>query len=504
MRRIHLAVALLVTVLALQAPARSAPAITITNGFIKSFDGTPIAYTLFRSSTTKPAPVIFYTHGWAGHRQRSADGFVGSMLAAGYAVLTWDARGFGESGGEANVDSQTYEVRDVQKLITFVAHQSGILLDRRNDPRMGMAGGSYAGGIQLMVAAADSRVDAIAPEIAWNDLPQSLKPGGVTKLGWGALLYSAGVGTGTAEGLQSKAGPQTGSVAFEIHKAFVESTVTNDWSADTYRWFDARSPKHYISGVPHSNIRGVRIPTLIIQGASDNLFPMNEGIANARQVARNGVPVRMVFFCGGHSVNALGSSCVSKGSRTPDILAWFDRYLRHRAVDTGAPVSYQMQDGSFGSTSSLPAQAATGSGAGTLVFTAAPTSGEATAPQPSQDGIRIPVPANPGWTLLGIPRANVDITATASEAYLFFKLIDRDASGKETVIDDQVMSRKVTGLSQTKPVHFGVDLGGVSWHVAPGHSVQLEISSSSNDYATSRTPYIANVKATALVPHLTR
>ena len=44
---------------------------------------------------------------------------------------------------------------------------------RKGDPLIGMSGGSYAGGIQWVTDARDSRVDAIAPEISWNNLLES-------------------------------------------------------------------------------------------------------------------------------------------------------------------------------------------------------------------------------------------------------------------------------------------------------------------------------------------
>ena len=37
-----------------------------------------------------------------------------------------------------------------------------------------MSGGSYGGGIQLVMAGIDDRVDVIAPTIAWNSLVTSL------------------------------------------------------------------------------------------------------------------------------------------------------------------------------------------------------------------------------------------------------------------------------------------------------------------------------------------
>ena len=47
---------------------------------------------------------------------------------------------------------------------------------RPGDPRVGIAGQSYGGGISLLAAAYDKRIDAIAPQITWYDLADSLFP----------------------------------------------------------------------------------------------------------------------------------------------------------------------------------------------------------------------------------------------------------------------------------------------------------------------------------------
>jgi hypothetical protein len=51
----------------------------------------------------------------------------------------------------------------------------------------------YGGGYQLLTAAHDDRLDAIAPEITWNSLPQSLAPNGAVQSTWVDALYGAGV-----------------------------------------------------------------------------------------------------------------------------------------------------------------------------------------------------------------------------------------------------------------------------------------------------------------------
>ncbi len=136
---------------------------------VTSSDGTPIVATLMlpaEASAASPVPVVMGTHGWAGSRATSPSGLAAGLLDRGYAILTWDSRGFGESGGEANVGAPGFEVEDAKTLLTYLAGRPEILTDGPNDPRVGWIGGSNAGGVQLNTAALDDRVDAIVPEIS--------------------------------------------------------------------------------------------------------------------------------------------------------------------------------------------------------------------------------------------------------------------------------------------------------------------------------------------------
>src|SRR5207249_1013463 len=112
------------------------------------------------------------------------------------------------------------EARDASALIDVLAADPRIAENAPGDPKVGMSGGSYAGGIQWITAATDPRVDAIAPEISWHNLLESLIPEGVVKDGWGLLLYGAGQ-TSVTNGLSpdNPAGPQTGNYDPAIHQA---------------------------------------------------------------------------------------------------------------------------------------------------------------------------------------------------------------------------------------------------------------------------------------------
>ena len=63
-----------------------------------------------------------------------------------------------------------------------------------------MTGASYAGGIELVAAGIDRRIDAIAPDIAWHSLLTALYRDDLVKGGWAAALSGLGIPTATALG----------------------------------------------------------------------------------------------------------------------------------------------------------------------------------------------------------------------------------------------------------------------------------------------------------------
>ncbi|MEU8172441.1 alpha/beta fold hydrolase [Microbispora hainanensis] len=170
------------------------------------------------------APAVLLAHGFGGSKQSMREE-AGRLAQQGYAVLTWSARGFGRSTGQIALNSPDYEVKDVRRLIDWLAEQPEVRLDAPGDPRVGIAGGSYGGAIALMTAAYDSRVDAIVPQITWYDLADALFPdasgkgplNGVFKKMWAGIFFSSAAERlapdGGAGGLAGLAGAVTGSGA---------------------------------------------------------------------------------------------------------------------------------------------------------------------------------------------------------------------------------------------------------------------------------------------------
>lgn len=122
-----------------------------------------------------PAPVVLLAHGFGGDKDGSA-GEARRIAHHGYIGVTYSARGFGASTGGVSVNGVHYDVQDVRQLIDAIAARPTVLLDGPGDPRLGMTGGSDGGGISLLAAAFDSRIDAIAPQATWASLLSSLAP----------------------------------------------------------------------------------------------------------------------------------------------------------------------------------------------------------------------------------------------------------------------------------------------------------------------------------------
>lgn len=413
---------LLAGALALSALATASPApAEQTYRTITSFDGTLITFYWFPAAglaAGEQAPTVLQGPGFGGQAQRNPDApdggaipGVGSLRSAGYNVLTWNPRGISPSGGAAQLDNPFYEGRDVQELISWVAQQPEAQLDAPEDPRLGMTGGSYGGGIQFSTAAIDPRIDVIVPVIAWNSLGTSLYKAQTIKTAWVNLLMAGATRPGNAFDPR-------------ILRGRAQARKGMTFAPGVVEFAEAAGPEDVVGRIT--------APTLIIQGTIDNLFPLSEAIANYRALRSAGTPVSMIWFCGGHGV------CLTGGGDSSVPLqrtwAWLDRYLKGNAsAELGAGFTWVDQRGRYRTAADYPvAQGAlTASGTGSLELRAkggsGPYKGELPSgispltaallrtaiPAPAPRAVEVPVVARKATVVVGEPRLRLSYKGEA-------------------------------------------------------------------------------------------
>jgi predicted acyl esterase len=291
---------------------------SVENHTVRSEDGTEIAVTLYTPDVEEPTPAVLMTHGWGGFRTDP----ITTALALpyvdhGYAVATYDSRGFNDSGGTSQLNGEA-EVADARRLIDWLATRSEVATVEAGNPRVGMDGLSYGGGIQPLVAAADSRVDAIVPRIAWNDLSYSLVPNGGVKHAWLTIL----LGLGAIGSYDWWEGPR---LLDDLTDWYTEALERNELPDDAERAFKQRSIV--------SRLDAVDVPTLLIHGLNDTLFPSNEGLRTYRALQNRDVESRLMLYSGGHTLRELTVPLDSRSYMTEQTLAWMDRHLRGKDTD---------------------------------------------------------------------------------------------------------------------------------------------------------------------------
>ncbi len=251
-------------------------------------------------------------------------------------VLTYSARGFGNSGGLIHFAAPNYEVHDGKLLIDYLAGLKQVVR-KDGKPQIAVAGSSYGGALSLLIAGADQRVRAVAADITWNDLSHALFPNfgattpGVFKKLWAGLLFGNAVNASTsitallgeqrADGASGSAG--CGNFAPDVCAAYQASAATGTPTAAMRALMRRASPAAVLDRID--------APTLLTQGEQDSLFPLSEADANARGIAAHGTPVRVVWRPGGHDDGSVGGD-----TATSEAIDWFDTAFRERRVDTSA------------------------------------------------------------------------------------------------------------------------------------------------------------------------
>ncbi|MEU3779681.1 CocE/NonD family hydrolase [Streptomyces sp900129855] len=480
---------------------------------VMAVDGVRLDTSYFTAGGSGRRPAVLLGHGFGGSKddvRQQAE----KLARDGYAVLTWSARGFGESTGKIGLNDPKGEVADVSKLIDWLAEQPQVQLDKAGDPRVGVAGASYGGAISLLAAGYDARVDAIAPSITYWNLADALFPDGVFKKLWAGIFFNTG----------------GGAAHFEPALAAMYDRVAESGAPD------AAARKLLEERSPSAVADRIKVPTLLIQGQTDSLFTLAQSDAAEKAIRANGAPVDVDWIAGGHDGGDLEASRVQNRVRS-----WFDRYLKDdKSADTG-PAFRVTRTGGVDSTDgaallrgasadSYPGLesgertfALTGrreeqsfanpAGASPPAVSALPGLGGGGLSQLSSLGVGVSLdfpgqfaafdsaPVTGDLRITGAPTVTVHVRSTSDQAVLFAKVYDVGADGTQQVLPSQLVAPvRVEGAKAGKDVT--ITLPAIDHKVDDGHRLRLVLASTDLGYASPVTPatYTVSLKGDLEVP----
>ncbi|MEU0075819.1 CocE/NonD family hydrolase [Streptomyces sp. NPDC006332] len=478
---------------------------------VMPLDGVRIDTSYFTSSGTGRRPAVLLAHGFGGSkadvRQQAED-----LARDGYAVLTWSARSFGKSTGKIGLNDPKGEVADVRKLIDWLAKQPQVQLDKPGDPRVGMAGASYGGAIALETAGLDHRVDAVAPAITYWNLADALFPNGVFKKLWAGIFVNTGGGCDRFE-------PQL----CRMYQRVAESGRP-----------DAQAVKLLQERSPSAVADRIKVPTLLMQGQTDSLFPLGQADAAAKAIRAGGAPVDVDWIAGGHD-----GGDMETGRVQARVTSWFDRYLKDdKGADTGPAFRVTRTGGVDSTDGQALLRGADGAtypglesgpesialkgreqrfdnpaGASPPGVSALPGLGGGGLAQLSSLGVGVSLdfpgqyaafesaPVTDDLRITGSPTATLHVKSTSDDAVLFGKVYDVGPDGGRQVLPSQLVTPlRVEGAKAGKDVT--ITLPAVDHDIEKGHRLRLVLASTDLGYASPAAPatYTVSLKGDLKVP----
>ncbi|MFF8360338.1 CocE/NonD family hydrolase [Rhodococcus erythropolis] len=492
-----------------------------------------------------PAPAILTTNGFGGSYKDQIPALQ-NFAENGYVGLTYSGLGFGGTSCKITLDSPAYDGVAASQLVSFLGGQEGIAYTDQaltqpypaltavvqdsvdhsgapstNDPRVGMTGGSYGGGIQFAAASVDPRIDTIIPMITWNDLSYSLAPNstgiisgvstaepGAAKVLFASLLFGAGVANPGVDGYLTDPSRLPGCPNYVPYmcNAIAEAVVTGDIGPQVVSELRASSVSSFVDRI--------NIPVLLAQGQQDTLFDLNEATATYDALKARGVDAKMIWHSWGHSHLAAAPGEFSFSAPDEDaqyetgrFMDWFDHYLKDENTETGpefayfrnwidyegnaAPAYATSDTVDVGTTRGfqlsadgglLPDGAPVVPGSKTIVTAPGglptgveplninPAGNIPNAQIPGTEALWTTAPMTEPMDVVGAPTVTLRVAAPG-QPVVFAKLYDVAPDGTSSLINGLIAPVRISDPSQPVPV----TMPAIVHRFEPGHSVRLAI-----------------------------
>lgn len=216
-------------------------------------------------------PAIVLCHGFAGVKELLLPAYADAFAQSGFAALTFDYRGFGESEGEEGKLSPGLQIVDIRNAVTYIQSLKEV------DPeKTGLWGTSYGGANAVVVAAKDKRVKCLAVQLTFEDgervITGNLSPEEKEKL----LATLAKVWT--------KAVTRNQMMKLPVNKALTDEQSIEFFNkaVEKFPQLNVKIPfftiKETIEHKPGEYIGKVDIPVLIVSAEKDSVNPAQESV----------------------------------------------------------------------------------------------------------------------------------------------------------------------------------------------------------------------------------
>ncbi|MCP5325348.1 MAG: prolyl oligopeptidase family serine peptidase [Oceanospirillaceae bacterium] len=290
--------------------------------FTSRVDGTQIAGNIFvPTNVSGPRPAIIFVSSW-GLNEYEYLAEAARFAEEGYIVLSYSARGWGESGGLIDTAGPK-DMEDFSSAIDYLIANYNV-----DASKIGASGISYGSGISLLGAAHDSRIRAVVAMSTWGSLVESLYGQQTPRQVWGSLLVLTGKLLGRMDPI--------------IEDTWNDVSNHRNIPAVT-TWADERSPLKFVSQL-NTNKPAVYIS----QNWGDNLFQVNSVFNLFNQL---NTPKHIDLQAGTHAMGEIATMLADGNSHVwNNAHRWFAQYLKgeSNAMESQLPVGMKVKFSSNG------------------------------------------------------------------------------------------------------------------------------------------------------------
>jgi predicted acyl esterase len=340
------------------------------------------------ATAATPAPAVLTTNGFGGDKTDQA-ALAGSLESAGYVVLAYTGLGFIDHDNcPITLDDRAHDGAAASQLLRFLGGDTTVHAEDEathrtvtvdqvqtqattlpHDPVVGMVGLSYGGEVQFATAAYEqetygaTRLDALNPQITWNDLSYSLDPNnqlpdttaangsvssndpGSFKYQWSLFFTGEGIADGVAD-VASVNSTTTFANYVENNCANFSSQVCVALGEVAAQGYPSQTSIAFLRNASvASYLADVKVPTMLWQGEADTLFNLQESVATYTGLAKQGTPVALQWQSWGHSHMSPAPGEYDQGDLAgtyegQQLLAWLGHWLEHDSSTAQSGFSY--------------------------------------------------------------------------------------------------------------------------------------------------------------------